>query len=139
MNQKDSAPALQICFIIGPPGAGKGTVCKRLTKEHFVYHLSVGDYLRTLIEQGLSVEIGDVDLQEYLRQRWLLPADVIVKLLVHKLSLVRKEGFGLILIDGFPRDETSAALFEEEVRPKDPRHFGLSDSTGRTSLFSHPV
>lgn len=35
-----------IILIIGPPGCGKGTLCKRLVADYNVHHLSLGDWLR---------------------------------------------------------------------------------------------
>ena len=39
---------LEIVFVLGPPGTGKGTLCKKFTSEHKYFHISVGDYLRVL-------------------------------------------------------------------------------------------
>ena len=39
-----------IIIMLGAPGAGKGTIGKRLSKELDITHLSSGDIFRTLIE-----------------------------------------------------------------------------------------
>ncbi len=35
--------------ILGPPGVGKGTLCKAFREKHAVSHLSVGDMLRQAV------------------------------------------------------------------------------------------
>ncbi|KAJ3038851.1 hypothetical protein HDV00_000257 [Rhizophlyctis rosea] len=41
-----------IIFVLGGPGCGKGTQCKRLATEFPLNHLSTGDLLRAEVEQG---------------------------------------------------------------------------------------
>jgi len=36
----------KVCFVLGGPGAGKGTACEFLVKKHGLAHLSAGDLLR---------------------------------------------------------------------------------------------
>ena len=46
-------PSKSPCFfILGGPGAGKGTVCARLVNEHGFVHLSTGDLFRDIIKSG---------------------------------------------------------------------------------------
>lgn len=43
----------KIIFVLGPPGAGKGTQCQLLAQKHDnVLHLSVGQLLREEREKG---------------------------------------------------------------------------------------
>lgn len=37
---------IQVIFVLGGPGAGKGSQCARLVQDFNMYHLSVGDVLR---------------------------------------------------------------------------------------------
>ena len=39
-------------FVLGRPGAGKGTQCARLVKEYGFVHLSAGDLLRKERQSG---------------------------------------------------------------------------------------
>ena len=42
--------------LLGPPGAGKGTQCKRIVEKYDVVHLSSGDILRQ--ERAEASELG---------------------------------------------------------------------------------
>ena len=42
----------KICFVIGGPGSGKGTVCERLAAEFGLAHFSSGDLLRAEVASG---------------------------------------------------------------------------------------
>lgn len=37
---------IHVIFVLGGPGAGKGTQCAKLARDFHMYHLSVGDALR---------------------------------------------------------------------------------------------
>lgn len=39
-------PSIPIILVLGPPGSGKGTICKQLAADFNLHHLSVGDWLR---------------------------------------------------------------------------------------------
>lgn len=109
------SPQLDIIvgFVLGLPGAGKGTLCARLEKDYPVFHLSIGDHLRNLQKNGLLANCADgVDVDAYLRDRRLLPAEMIVEILAQKLSHESFMGHRNFLIDGFPRTDDSAVLFE---------------------------
>jgi adenylate kinase family enzyme len=41
-----------VIFVIGGPGAGKGTLCARLARECNYKHLSAGDLLRAEASSG---------------------------------------------------------------------------------------
>lgn len=46
-------------LILGPPGSGKGTICKKIVDTYILTHLSSGDILRGHIrrETGLGKEV----------------------------------------------------------------------------------
>ncbi|KAI0555836.1 P-loop containing nucleoside triphosphate hydrolase protein [Xylaria curta] len=114
-----------IIFILGPPGSGKGTLCKfatdRLkTPDHRYLHLSVGDYLRELCDPAASCEVKGFnhdEIRENLQESKLLPADVLIPVLEHKINSTPKEKNVMTtwLIDGFPRNMETALAFEEKV------------------------
>lgn len=43
-------------LILGPPGSGKGTICKRIANTYLLKHLSSGDALRSHVSK--ETELG---------------------------------------------------------------------------------
>ena len=119
-------PAVSVIFILGGPGAGKGTQCATLVRDFGFHHLSAGDLLRE--EQNRSgSEYGSL-IKEYIREGQIVPMEVTVKLLEAAMKRIlgwddSKEGGGLgntgkdgrFLIDGFPRKMDQAIFFEQTV------------------------
>lgn len=116
-----------IIFVLGPPGSGKGTLCKlaatRLgTPHHRCFHLSVGDYLRELCDPAIPHDEKSSDLNliyEYLQESKLLPAEVLIPVLEHKINSIPDDKSAIAttwLIDGFPRNMETALAFEEKVK-----------------------
>jgi adenylate kinase family enzyme len=46
------ASVVSVVFVLGGPGAGKGTQCERLVAEQGFVHLSAGDLLRAERQSG---------------------------------------------------------------------------------------
>jgi UMP-CMP kinase len=89
----------KIVFILGGPGAGKGTQCEILAKEFGIAHLSAGELLRK--EQYSGSENGKL-IDSYLKEGRIVPVAVSLSLLKREI-LNRKEH--RFLIDGFPRNK----------------------------------
>lgn len=112
---------MTVVFVLGSPGAGKGTLSKRFADEFGYYHLSVGDYLRELCD--LSKEqsqqslggLSQHELQASLKTRTLIPASTIVSIVHQKLEQERANRYNSFLIDGFPRSDDAAEAFDREV------------------------
>ncbi|EFX01594.1 uridine kinase [Grosmannia clavigera kw1407] len=100
-----------VIFIIGAPGAGKGTLCKNLARDFGLKHVSVGDVLRKAV---LEPDVDNTILK-YVQTSELLPTELLFSVLnPHLLS--GKEGHAhIILLDGFPRQLDQARSFEEEI------------------------
>ncbi|GMI11380.1 hypothetical protein TrRE_jg7967 [Triparma retinervis] len=88
-------------FVLGGPGAGKGTQCAKMV-EHFDFvHLSVGDLLRE--ERAKSPPSENAELIEsFLKEGKLVPVSISLAL-VREAMEREKEG-SVFLIDGFPRN-----------------------------------
>lgn len=112
---------LELIFVIGPPGAGKGTACKRLAEEHGYTHISAGDYLRELRDNSndFPVEafggISHEELCNKLKARTLLAPEVITAMLKYRIEQDDEDGNKKFVIDGFPRTHDSAEAFEKQV------------------------
>lgn len=90
----------EVVFVLGAPGAGKGTQCSYIAKEYDFVHLSAGDLLREERQRPGS-EYGEM-IEEKIRNGAIVPVEVTCSLL-HKAML--NSGQKRFLIDGFPRNE----------------------------------
>ena len=90
--------------LLGPPGAGKGTLANFLNKTLNIPHISTGDILRE--EMKNNTPLGK-EVKQYVESGGLVPDEVVTKLIEHKLSSSDAVNNGYML-DGFPRTEIQA-------------------------------
>jgi len=111
-----------VIFVLGGPGAGKGTQCARLVNDFNFAHLSAGDLLRAEQNRKGS-QYGDL-IRTYIREGTIVPMQVTMKLLENAMQAILKErttgdgwedGHGRFLVDGFPRKMDQAIGFDEQV------------------------
>ena len=105
-------------ILMGPPGAGKGTLAKQLKESLSLVHISTGDMFRDAIKA--QTELGKL-AQSYINKGDLVPDDVTIGLVKERLSQPDCEGG--FLLDGFPRTlpqaEALSKLTKEINRPID--------------------
>lgn len=107
-----------VVFVLGGPGAGKGTQCERLVAEHGFTHLSAGDLLRAEQTRPGS-QFGDL-IRDYIKNGLIVPMEVTIQLLENAMKETldaKKTTKGRFLIDGFPRKMDQAHKFEDSVCP----------------------
>ena len=86
-------------ILLGMPGAGKGTQAEIIQKDFDIANISTGAMMR---EVGRSEGELANKVQTYLSSGTLVPNDIIVEMLVQRISEDDcKKGF---LLDGFPRN-----------------------------------
>ncbi|PFH33189.1 UMP-CMP kinase [Besnoitia besnoiti] len=91
----------KIVFVLGGPGAGKGTQCELLMKHHNVVHISAGDCLREERQRPNSKD-GEL-IQECIREGRIVPVEITLTLILKKMLA---HGWARVfLIDGFPRNQ----------------------------------
>lgn len=82
----------KIVVLLGPPGAGKGTLAEKMVKRNGFQHLSTGEMLR---------KSDDKELKDLISKGKFVPDKIMIKLLREKLeSMDLEKG---IILDGFPR------------------------------------
>ena len=101
--------------LLGAPGAGKGTQCKRIVDRYGLLHLSSGDILRQ--QRAESTELGK-KAQEYMDSGALVPDQIIVEMMADAISEVQGSGF---VLDGFPRTVNQAAQLDKSLDSASPR------------------
>ncbi|KXT09847.1 hypothetical protein AC579_9295 [Pseudocercospora musae] len=132
-NAPDEALVL---FVLGGPGAGKGTQCANLVRDYGFKHLSAGDLLREEQNRPGS-DYGEM-ISTYIKEGQIVPQEVTIKLLENSMvSEIKENGNGKFLIDGFPRKMDQAIKFEEIVVPsKFTLFFDCPEETMRERLLN---
>jgi adenylate kinase len=104
--------------LFGPPGAGKGTQAKELSKHYSIPHISTGDILRANVRDG--TELG-LKAKKYMDKGELVPDEVLIGLIRNRLS-ESDCGKGYLL-DGYPRTIPQAdaltAILKKITKPLD--------------------
>ena len=95
--------------LLGAPGAGKGTQCKRVLDKYGIVHLSSGDILRQNRADG--TELG-TKAQGYMDSGGLVPDELIVEMMS---DAIKKEGTSGFVLDGFPRTVNQARELDEAL------------------------
>jgi UMP-CMP kinase len=99
-----------IVFVLGGPGAGKGTQCANIVHDYGFAHLSAGDLLRAEMKSGSPN--GEM-IASMIKDGQIVPSEVTVKLLMDAMD---KNGGKKFLIDGFPRNEENRGSFVRVAR-----------------------
>jgi len=95
--------------LLGAPGAGKGTQCKRISARYGLLHLSSGDILRQ--ERAGGTELGK-KARSYMDSGGLVPDEVIVEMMAEAINKAPQAGF---VLDGFPRTVNQAVKLDESL------------------------
>lgn len=94
--------------LFGPPGAGKGTQAKELSRHYGIPHISTGDILRANVRDG--TELG-LEAKKYMDKGELVPDDVLIGLIKNRLTNCDCDvGY---LLDGYPRTIPQADALTE--------------------------
>uniref|UniRef100_A0A0K0CZR0 UMP/CMP kinase n=1 Tax=Angiostrongylus cantonensis TaxID=6313 RepID=A0A0K0CZR0_ANGCA len=103
-----------VVFILGPPGAGKGTQCLKIQENFGFVHLSAGDLLRAERQRGGSHLSGLID--QHIKNGTIVPVEITCQLLENAMDAAGDaKGF---LIDGFPRNQNNLEGWEQQMKGK---------------------
>ena len=95
--------------LLGVPGAGKGTQCKRIVARYGLLHLSSGDILRQ--ERAAGTELAKKAVS-YMDSGALVPDQIIVEMMTGAIKRAPVVGF---ILDGFPRTINQAAELDKAL------------------------
>lgn len=107
----EPCPKPNVVFVLGGPGAGKGTMCELAEEQLGWTHLSTGNLLRAEQEAGgPTMET----IKEYIEAGKLVPNEIVVRLLKNAMErVIRTTGRKNFLIDGFPRSLSNLEAWYE--------------------------
>lgn len=107
IDLREGGPASRpVIAVIGRPGSGKGTQAARLAAAIGVPHLSTGDVLRRLVDDGS--DLAD-RVRELLAVGALVPDELVAAIVARH---VPRPGGGVVL-DGFPRTGRQCELLAQ--------------------------
>lgn len=101
-----SADDVTVIFVLGGPGAGKGTQCANLVSDYGFKHLSAGDLLREEQDRPGS-EFGEM-IKTYIKEGTIVPMEVTIQLLENAMKSSIEGGENpkkWFLIDGTSQHE----------------------------------
>jgi adenylate kinase len=102
-----------ILVLIGAPGSGKGTQCKRLVEHFGIPHLSTGEMLREAKSQNTA---RAREIAAYVDAGRLVPDELILGLVDERLH--RPEFSRGFLLDGFPRTLAQSHMLVDLLRKR---------------------
>lgn len=103
----------KVVFVLGGPGAGKGTQCANIVNEFGFVHLSAGDLLREERSKP-GTKYGEL-IEEHIRNGTIVPVEITCKLLERAMQQSNSNKF---LIDGFPRNKDNMDGWNREMSDK---------------------
>jgi adenylate kinase family enzyme len=93
---------VNVIFVIGGPGSGKGTQCKMIKDKYGYEHLSTGDILRKIVSEE-KVE-GWQALKEKMDAGEFVDSAELVSFVKAQFEQMRGKK---VLLDGFPRNQSN--------------------------------
>ena len=110
---------------MGPPGAGKGTMTKRLVEDFNYKLICAGDLLRA--EKASGSELGK-KIASIIDQGNLVPDAMITKIIYDEIR--KPVGIGkYFLIDGYPRTKKQATELDQMINVQIVLWLNVSDET----------
>jgi len=99
-----SSSLFRVVFVLGGPGAGKGTQCELLIQNYPCYHLSAGQLLRDEAQKKDGSSEHAELIEECLVAGKIVPVEISLSLLQNAMREAEGNDCLIFLIDGFPRN-----------------------------------
>lgn len=101
-------------ILLGPPGAGKGTQAKILTKKYAIPQISTGDILRGAVAEQTPMGIK---AKEFMDRGALVTDEVVVGIVEERLA--KPDCASGFILDGFPRTVKQADALKHMLEALD--------------------
>ena len=112
-------------IIMGGPGSGKGTICKKLIEEFNYKLICAGDLLRE--EKSSGSELGK-QIGKLIDAGNLVPDNIITDIIYNEFKKPTKLG-NFFLIDGYPRSIKQAISLSQMINVQIVLWLEVSDET----------
>ena len=96
-------------ILLGPPGAGKGTLSSKILKEKNAVQIATGDIFRYNISN--KTELG-MKAKSFMDKGDLVPDELTIDLVWDTFDKLDKEENTIVLFDGFPRNMKQAKALD---------------------------
>ncbi|XP_069830926.1 adenylate kinase 9 [Dendropsophus ebraccatus] len=148
IRQPKPKPSVPIRIaVLGPPKSGKTTVAKMFTSMYGLQRLSIGDAIRSVLENQPNTELA-LDIKCHLEKGNVVPDDLAIRCLEIAMMDLTCNTTGVVF-DGYPATKQQADLlkacsiipikiFELELPLKDVLERGLQDKKDAKSR-QYPV
>ena len=100
----------RIVFVIGGPGCGKGTQCKRIVQNFKYVSFSTGDLLRQYVKDKKD---GYEDIDNQMKEGKLISSATLMKVLKEYVMSSKNKK---ILVDGYPRNQENIDEWEKQMK-----------------------
>jgi len=125
MSTDEEENQFQVVFVLGGPGAGKGTQCTLLSSRMGWTHLSAGDLLRE--ERKSGSDLANL-INSHIEKGEIVPASITVNLLqkaMEKAFNKAPTSGNKFLIDGFPRSQGNVDVWNAQMNSNSQVQFVL--------------
>jgi len=120
-------------LIMGPAGAGKGTMSDLILKEYNIAHISTGDMLRENVRNSTALGL---EAQSYMNQGKLVPDDLINAMVEDRIQ--QPDCANGYLLDGFPRTLVQAEVFDKIAKKIGKEVDAVIDCGAIYHIHNHP-
>jgi adenylate kinase len=106
---------LDVIIFLGSPGSGKGTQALKLSKQFGFKHISIGDVLRSNVEDRTDLGLS---AKKFMQNGDLVPDDVIIGMVESsfKTYLSPVSNTTKVIFDGFPRTKSQAISLDSKIQ-----------------------
>ena len=98
----------QVIFMLGGPGAGKGTICKYIVEKYKFATFSTGELLRNVVKEKKDKNWEKLDSD--MKEGKLISSE---RVLLYLKDAILKTDQKIIFVDGYPRNEENVKVWDK--------------------------